>query len=81
MSVRPPAASAVPAAQHSEPAAEPQGQPERQPSPAATEQRPAEQQPAEPPARGRGKKAGQRGRRASVPSWDEIMLGNSRQPD
>ena len=47
-----------------------------QPSPAA-----AEQQPAEPPARGRGKKAGQRGRRASVPSWDEIMLGNSRQPD
>ncbi len=79
--VRPPAASAVPAAQRSEPAAEPQGQPERQPSPAATEQRPAEQQPAEPPARGRGKKAGQRGRRASVPSWDEIMLGNSRQPD
>jgi hypothetical protein len=24
---------------------------------------------------------GARGRRASVPSWDEIMLGNSRQPD
>ena len=60
--------------------------PERQPSPAAAEQRPgerhtAEQQPAEPPARVQGKKAGQRGRRASVPSWDEIMLGNSRQPD
>jgi hypothetical protein len=94
--VRPPAAAAgaqapsapprsasaprpAPAAQRSEPAAEPQGQPqsqpERQPSPAAAEQ------PAEPPARGRGKKAGQRGRRASVPSWDEIMLGNSRQPD
>jgi hypothetical protein len=74
-----PAPSAAPAAQRSEPAAEPQGQPqsqpERQPSPAAAEQ------PAEPPARGRGKKAGQRGRRASVPSWDEIMLGNSRQPD
>jgi Protein of unknown function (DUF3071) len=36
----------------------------------------------EAPARGRGKKAaGPRGRRASVPSWDEIMLGNSRQPD
>jgi len=34
------------------------------------------------PARGRGKKAaGPRGRRSSVPSWDEIMLGNSRQPD
>ena len=33
-------------------------------------------------ARGRGKKAaGPRGRRSSVPSWDEIMLGNSRQPD
>ncbi len=62
--------------QRSEPAAEPQGQSERQPSPAA-----AEQQTAEPPARARGKKAGQRGRRASVPSWDEIMLGNSRQPD
>jgi hypothetical protein len=71
-----PGPSAAPAAQRSEPAAEPQGEPERQPSPAATEQ-----QPAEPPARGRGKKAGQRGRRASVPSWDEIMLGNSRQPD
>ena len=36
----------------------------------------------EAPARGRGKKAaGPRGRRASVPSWDEIMLGNSRQPE
>jgi DUF3071 family protein len=75
------APSAAPAAQRSEPAAEPQGQPQDQPSPAAAEQRPAEQRPAEPPARGRGKKAGQRGRRASVPSWDEIMLGNSRQPD
>jgi hypothetical protein len=36
----------------------------------------------EAPARGRGKKAaGPRGRRSSVPSWDEIMLGNSRQPE
>jgi len=36
----------------------------------------------EAPARGRGKKAaGARGRRSSVPSWDEIMLGNSRQPE
>ena len=75
------APSAAPAAQRSEPAAEPQDQQQDQPSPAAAEQRPAEQRPAEPPARGRGKKAGQRGRRASVPSWDEIMLGNSRQPD
>jgi Protein of unknown function (DUF3071) len=47
------------------------------PAPAAAEQRPAEAA----PARGRAKKAGQRGRRSSVPSWDEIMLGNSRQPD
>jgi Protein of unknown function (DUF3071) len=50
-------------------------QPENEPSPAAAEQPPAE------PARGRSKKSSQRGRRASVPSWDEIMLGNSRQPD
>ena len=81
----PSAPLAAPAAQRSEPAAEPQAQPQgqsqRQPSPAAADQLPAEQHPAEPPARGRGKKAGQRGRRASVPSWDEIMLGNSRQPD
>ncbi|HLI37982.1 MAG TPA: DUF3071 domain-containing protein, partial [Streptosporangiaceae bacterium] len=28
-----------------------------------------------------GRKAGQRGRRSSVPSWDEIMLGNSRQQE
>jgi hypothetical protein len=36
----------------------------------------------EPEAPGRpGRKAAARGRRASVPSWDEIMLGNSRQPD
>ncbi|HEY2287272.1 MAG TPA: septation protein SepH [Streptosporangiaceae bacterium] len=41
--------------------------------------RPAEPAAAEPPARP-GRKSG-RGRRASVPSWDEIMLGNSRQPD
>ena len=27
------------------------------------------------------KAAGGRSRRASVPSWDEIMFGNSRQPD
>jgi hypothetical protein len=57
----------------------PQREPEApaNPAPAAAEPRPAEA----PPARGRAKKAGQRGRRSSVPSWDEIMLGNSRQPD
>jgi Protein of unknown function (DUF3071) len=52
------------------------------------ERRPAEQDPAaadgdrgpvrERPVR---KAAGGRSRRASVPSWDEIMFGNSRQPD
>jgi hypothetical protein len=60
-------------------------------SPAAreadSERRPAERDAAaeehpeparERPAR---KAAGGRSRRASVPSWDEIMLGNSRQPD
>ena len=52
----------------------------------------ADRRPAEPdaaadgrpdPARERPvrKAAGGRSRRASVPSWDEIMLGNSRQPD
>jgi hypothetical protein len=33
------------------------------------------------PGRPARKAAGGRSRRASVPSWDEIMLGNSRQPD
>ena len=48
--------------------------------PAAETTEPAAR-PAEPetPARP-GRKAG-RNRRSSVPSWDEIMLGNSRQPD
>jgi hypothetical protein len=35
----------------------------------------------EPPARTARKTAGGRTRRASVPSWDEIMFGTSRQPD
>jgi hypothetical protein len=35
----------------------------------------------ETPARPARKAAGGRGRRASVPSWDEIMFGTSRQPD
>jgi hypothetical protein len=51
---------------------------------------PAEQAPAaaaesrepEVPQRGRARKAaGGRSRRSSVPSWDEIMFGTSRQPD
>ena len=45
-------------------------------------QPPADERADEVPPRGRGKRtAGSRGRRSSVPSWDEIMLGNSRQPD
>ncbi len=50
--------------------------------PQAPAQPPPDKPADEAPARGRGKKAaGPRGRRASVPSWDEIMLGNSRQPE
>ena len=37
--------------------------------------------PAAEPARPTRKVAGGRGRRSSVPSWDEIMFGTSRQPD
>jgi Protein of unknown function (DUF3071) len=47
-----------------------------QPAPQQAPDQRAEEAPA--PARGRGKKAAQRGRRSSVPSWDEIMLGNNR---
>jgi hypothetical protein len=51
-------------------------------APAAQAGQPPADQPAEqPPARGRSKKAAQRGRRSSVPSWDEIMLGNNRQQE
>jgi Protein of unknown function (DUF3071) len=58
--------------------------------PAAAGTRAADGQPApeaesaapQPESTGRaGRKAAARGRRSSVPSWDEIMLGNSRQPD
>jgi hypothetical protein len=42
---------------------------EAEPPPAAARERPAR------------KAAGGRSRRSSVPSWDEIMFGNSRQPD
>ncbi len=44
---------------------------------------PAADQPTGPdaPARPARKAAGGRSRRASVPSWDEIMFGTSRQPD
>jgi hypothetical protein len=66
----------------------PGGQAARPPAasaPPAAEQEPqarpqeAQEQPA--PAHPARKAAGGRSRRASVPSWDEIMFGNSRQPD
>jgi hypothetical protein len=54
--------------------------PTAQPAAAQAGPPPADKHPEEaPPARGRSKKAAQRGRRSSVPSWDEIMLGNNRQ--
>jgi hypothetical protein len=75
----PAAATASPAAAAAAPA-----------QPAAAGTRAADGQPApeaesaapQPESTGRaGRKAAARGRRSSVPSWDEIMLGNSRQPD
>jgi hypothetical protein len=77
------------------PARAAQAQPSRvagAPSPRAAEARPAaelaeatpdadSQEPAA-PQRGRARKAaGGRSRRSSVPSWDEIMFGTSRQPE
>jgi hypothetical protein len=49
------------------------------PAAVATDQQESPAQPAR--ERQARKAAGGRSRRASVPSWDEIMLGNSRQPD
>ena len=50
--------------------------PEQAPAAAADSREPTA------PQRGRGRKAaGGRSRRSSVPSWDEIMFGTSRQPD
>ena len=71
-----PAAPSAPAARPA-PAREADGEhrtAEREP--AAADRRPDEG--SERPVK---KAAGGRSRRASVPSWDEIMLGNSRQPD
>jgi len=45
------------------------------------EHRPELETAAPEPKPARRKAAGGRSRRASVPSWDEIMFGNSRQPD
>jgi DUF3071 family protein len=84
-----PAAVPGPSAQPGLPAVAGQGSRE-----ADAERRPAERRPAEHDAaaaadergnqareRPARKAAGGRSRRASVPSWDEIMFGNTRQPD
>jgi hypothetical protein len=73
-----PAAAADPASTGVAPDPADPGSPDRpEQAPAAAETRePATAQ------RGRGRKAaGGRSRRSSVPSWDEIMFGTSRQPD
>jgi Protein of unknown function (DUF3071) len=53
------------------------GQPDNEAAPPAAVQ----EQAAEPPVRPGKRASGGRSRRSSVPSWDEIMFGNSRQPD
>jgi hypothetical protein len=86
-----PAAVPGPSAQPGLPAVAGQGSRERE---ADAERRPAERDTAAAadergnPARERSererparKAAGGRSRRASVPSWDEIMFGNTRQPE
>jgi Protein of unknown function (DUF3071) len=54
-------------------------QPEQAAVPPAPEPAGAEPAAEEAPARSRAGKKNPRGRRSSVPSWDEIMLGSSRQ--
>ena len=72
--------SQAPAEPESRPEAEPVHVPAAPRSAAAEQGSDAEQAPAlERPAR--KKAAGGRPRRSSVPSWDEIMFGTSRQPD
>jgi hypothetical protein len=77
-----PAAPAPGAGQPASPPVPPPADPaEEAQEPAAAAE--AQAAPVQPPARERParKAAGGRSRRASVPSWDEIMLGNSRQTD
>jgi len=84
-----PAAAPAPPAQTDAPGAADQAARDGAPREGESAHRPAELDPAAAadsrPARGREaparKAAGGRSRRASVPSWDEIMLGNSRQPE
>ncbi len=69
----PPHAAASPGASPSAPPAPP-GRADGTASGDEQPERPARERPARKAASGRS-------RRSSVPSWDEIMLGNSRQPD
>lgn len=57
--------------------AEPEPMPEPMPEPAAVEA--AEAEPAEEAPQKPAKKASSRRKRASVPSWDEIMFGGGKQ--
>ena len=89
----PETAAPGPAHETAEQAAVPSGRPEAagldqvdggERSPAAVHQGvpdPAPEPPAAPPASRPAKRTAGRSRRSSVPSWDEIMFGNSRQPD
>ena len=73
-----------PAALDVQPPIEPASVQPSQPEPTATPPTPesAAAEPAEEaPARSRAGKKNARGRRSAVPSWDEIMLGSSRQRD
>ncbi len=89
---RPAAREPHPAARETHPAAR-DARPARETRPAAREAPPAgaearpaaapteETAPQAQPARPARKAAGGRSRRSSVPSWDEIMFGTSRQPE
>jgi hypothetical protein len=74
-----PAAASAPETRSPSPQAPAAAQtPSRKAEPAAKTEPSPKQEPAAPGSR-QGRKS--RNRRSSVPSWDEIMLGSSRQPD
>ncbi len=78
-------AVAVPARARNGAAPSPDAEPDAADGRTATAERPAEPEPTQPEPevapRTPKKAAGGRARRSSVPSWDEIMFGTSRQPD
>jgi Protein of unknown function (DUF3071) len=69
-----PAAAQAPAGQAAQPGGRDSGEAAAAPSPAGPEEPARSARPAR-------RAAGGRARRSSVPSWDEIMFGNSRQPE